>query len=115
MRDQDPPIAASELALRAAGELPPLPRDHIDIQRWAQLAERPEFRLLALADIGVREVHYVHAGKFPERYPGHRGGSLECPHADCRAVYQAIRQAILQGAHPPGLGDTDGDRMVPER
>ena len=62
--------------------------------KWAALWNRPEHRLLALADIGARESHYVYAGKFPEHYPGHSGGSLTCPHADCRMVYEAILAAI---------------------
>jgi hypothetical protein len=61
-----------------------------DYEHWLNLSERPEHRLLTLADIGAREMHYVYAQKFPECYPGHVGGSLVCPHPDCRAVQTAI-------------------------
>lgn len=70
------------------------PRLYGIVSAWADIADQPANRLLALADIGTRQTHYDFAVRFPLKYPGHTGGSLTCPHPDCRLATEAIIAAV---------------------
>lgn len=61
---------------------------------WPKVSHRHENRLLRLADEGARQAHYITAAAFPDRYPGHVGGSWDCPHRDCRIVRDAVVEAV---------------------
>lgn len=65
------------------------------LRRWSEVSNLPENLVLSLADEGVRHAHYVYAKQYPERYPGHSGGSLTCPHKECVAVREAIIAVII--------------------